>query len=344
MPGGLPDGAVVHPPELRIDCMTDYLKSNDSSAILLLCGVFGPDTDPSVKPLSLGEYNRTATWLNNRKLRPQDILRDEIIEQLRLDPIPDLPTSRIESLLARGAGLAFALERWQNKGIWVLCRCDETYPRKLRTHLNQHAPAVLFGIGDKKLVGVGGLAIVGSRDIDDSAAEFARDIARHAANLGLNVISGGAKGVDRIAMNAAIENGGRAVGVLADHLLKASVSPETRDLIRSGALTLITPYHPESSWSVPNAMNRNKLIYGLSDYAVVVSSDLNKGGTWAGATEELRRDHHIPVLVRIADDVPKGNPALVAKGAVPLPSPGEFNSALEATVSPIQPDLFGSSA
>jgi len=48
--------------------MTLYL-SDDTKAILLLCGVFG---DRTVKPLSPGEYNAVARWLvcGNRQGTP----------------------------------------------------------------------------------------------------------------------------------------------------------------------------------------------------------------------------------------------------------------------------------
>jgi predicted Rossmann fold nucleotide-binding protein DprA/Smf involved in DNA uptake len=35
-------------------------------------------------------------------------------------------------------------------------------------------------------------------------------------------------------------------------------------------------------------MGRNKLIYGLADFGVVVSSDYKTGGTWSGAVEALK--------------------------------------------------------
>jgi len=40
--------------------------------------------------------------------------------------------------------------------------------------------------------------------------------------------------------------------------------------------------------SVGGAMGRNKLIYGLADFGVVVSSDHKTGGTWGGAVEALK--------------------------------------------------------
>jgi predicted Rossmann fold nucleotide-binding protein DprA/Smf involved in DNA uptake len=65
-------------------------------------------------------------------------------------------------------------------------------------------------------------------------------------------------------------------------------------------------------------MGRNKLIYGLAEFAVVVSSDHQTGGTWAGAVEALKANW-CPVLARDGDDVPRGNKELLKLGATALP-------------------------
>ena len=65
-------------------------------------------------------------------------------------------------------------------------------------------------------------------------------------------------------------------------------------------------------------MGRNKIIYGLADFAVVVSSEFQTGGTWAGATEALKGDW-CPVFVRTSEQLPKGNCELLKLGALALP-------------------------
>ena len=64
-------------------------------------------------------------------------------------------------------------------------------------------------------------------------------------------------------------------------------------------------------------MGRNKYIYALADYAIVVSSDADAGGTWSGAVENLSQKW-CPLFVREADDVPDGNRKLLRKGGKPL--------------------------
>jgi predicted Rossmann fold nucleotide-binding protein DprA/Smf involved in DNA uptake len=81
-------------------------------------------------------------------------------------------------------------------------------------------------------------------------------------------------------------------------------------------------------------MGRNKLIYALSDLAVVVASAAGSGGTWAGAIEALKAGW-VPVFVRNSEPVPPGNLQLIAMGGVPLDQPG----ALAANASEAGPPL-----
>jgi predicted Rossmann fold nucleotide-binding protein DprA/Smf involved in DNA uptake len=55
-------------------------------------------------------------------------------------------------------------------------------------------------------------------------------------------------------------------------------------------LCLVTPFSPNAGFSIGAAMGRNRLIYCLADYAIVVASDAESGGTWAGATEALKNN------------------------------------------------------
>jgi predicted Rossmann fold nucleotide-binding protein DprA/Smf involved in DNA uptake len=53
-------------------------------------------------------------------------------------------------------------------------------------------------------------------------------------------------------------------------------------------------------------MERNKLIYALADWAIVVASAAGQGGTWTGALENLKAGW-APLFVRNGSDVPDGN-------------------------------------
>ncbi len=291
--------------------------SPDTEAILLLCGRFGSERgEPSSAtpgPLTQKEYERLTKWLLECKLRPGDLLGGDFAGRMSELVHAGLEPTRVESLIARGTALALALEKWQRSGLWVLSRSDAAYPRRLKKKLGQSAPPLLYGAGETSLLDAGGLAVVGSRNASEAALEFTREVARTCARDGLGMVSGGAKGVDVAAMQSAGEAGGVVIGVLAADLLRASVNRQNRMGIQSGQLVLISPFNPEAGFNAGNAMARNRYIYALADYALVVDSAEGEGGTWAGATENLRHAW-TPLYVRIPGESP-GNAALVAKGA-----------------------------
>ena len=72
---------------------------------------------------------------------------------------------------------------------------------------------------------------------------------------------------------------------------------------------------PDTGFNVGIAMMRNRYIYAQSKATVVVRSDLNKGGTWTGATENIKYEW-CPTLCW--DHPYPGNKALIEKGAVPI--------------------------
>ncbi|MEI6180064.1 MAG: DNA-processing protein DprA, partial [Chloroflexales bacterium] len=288
---------------------TSHILHPDTQAILLLCGSLGRPR-ASESPLTLGEYNQVAQWLQQQQLRPADLLEADGIMRVRTAGTQFPLGERVLSLVTRGAALALAVENWTNKGLWVVGRSDPRYPQRLRARLGRQAPPILYGVGERSLLDSGGLAIVGSRDADDEALDFTRSVALACARQGVAVVSGAARGIDSEAMQAALDAEGVVLGVLADSLARAAVAGKYRPAVRAGRLVLISPYDPEAGFNTGNAMNRNKAIYALSDFALVVSASLAKGGTWEGAVENLRRAW-VPLFVRSANPQLPGNQRLV---------------------------------
>jgi predicted Rossmann fold nucleotide-binding protein DprA/Smf involved in DNA uptake len=298
--------------------MTTEQITENAKAILLLCSRFGSGDNGAAKPLTTKEYDDLASWLRTRDWWPMDLLEESNISTLH-DPTLPVKLDRLRALLTRGTAMALAIEKWTNKGLWVICRSDDDYPQRLKQNLKGNAPPILYGAGDRALLSNGGLAVLGSRNVDAQGESFARDLGKRAAECRMQIISGAARGVDEFAMHGAFSAGGTVVGVLADSLLASAVSGKYREGLRDGKLTLVSTFIPEAGFSVGNAMGRNKYVYTLSDFSVVVSSDYKKGGTWAGAEEELRNKDRRPMFVRVGLDVPKGNTELLNKSALPFP-------------------------
>lgn len=295
---------------------TLHTLTPDSQVILLLCGDFGERADET-RPLSVAEYRKLAQWLHRQGLRPADLLSETVERALR-EAVGELPfTDRADRLLKRGGALALTVEQWANQGIWTITRGDAAYPKRIKEKLGWNSPPVLHGVGNQSLLSRGGIAVVGSRDADEEAAAFCQTLAAACARERIPIVSGGARGIDQTAMLGALDAGGDAVGVLAERLGKESLSGKYRAALNEGRLALISPYHPEIGFHVSRAMERNKYIYVLSDAAVVVSSSHEKGGTWSGATENLKH-RWVPMAVRNGDAMPEGNRALIQLGGKAL--------------------------
>ena len=321
--------------------MSETLSLN-TKAILLLTAPLIIGRGKSKEPahlLTSGEYMKLDLYLQEMGKQPADLLeadRDQILG----DRHHILDCNRLKRLLDRGFLLSQVIERWQTRAIWVLSRTDDAYPQKLKARLKKDAPSLLYGCGDREILNSGGLAVVGSRNVNDSLIEYTQEIGRLAAKARQTVISGAARGIDRAAMSGALEAGGKVTGVLADSLEQTAMTREHRNLLLEGQLVLISPYDPNAGFNAGHAMQRNKVIYALSDAALVVNADMNKGGTWAGATEQLERMHLVPIYVRSTGEPSKGLEALKAKGAIPWPNSVDTDN-LDTV---LQPDILKTSA
>lgn len=308
--------------------MTPVLSPNTQAILLLTAPLIAGRGTASSDLLSPGEYKRLARHLREIQRQPADLVSPGAAEILRACQ-PVIDEQRLQKLLGRGFLLSQVIERWQARAIWVVSRADAEYPRRLRARLREDAPAVLYGCGDMSLLESGGLAVVGSRHVDDVLIDYTMSIGQLAARAGKTLVSGGAKGIDQAAMRGALEAGGKVCGVLADSLEKATMNREHRKFLLDGQLVLISPYDPSAGFNVGNAMQRNKLIYGLSDTSLVVNSDLNKGGTWTGAVEQLDKLRFVPVFIRSTGESSVGLDGLRKKGALSWPNPQDVDS-LEA--------------
>jgi predicted Rossmann fold nucleotide-binding protein DprA/Smf involved in DNA uptake len=298
----------------------DYL-GDDGQAMLLLCSSLALPAkakEMDLSPLKLSEWNQLERKIRESSLKTPAALQGQSADELaKAVALPTDEAERITRLLEFAGQLSVELQSLFDQGLWAVTRVDECYPSRMRDTLKHQAPVILFGAGDIRLLQRSGVAVVGSRNIDEAGAAFAREVGAKAVAAKLPVVSGGARGTDRIAMQAALDADGIAFGALADSLERTAHQADVRECVSDGRLVLLTPYAPTAGFSVGAAMGRNKLIYGLAGFAVVVSSDHQTGGTWAGAVEALKANW-CPVLVRDDEGVPRGNKELLKLGAVAL--------------------------
>ena len=305
--------------------MTPTLSPNTQAILLVTAPLIAGRGNASSDLLSPGEYKHLVRRLREIQRQPADLLSPSAADLIH-DCQPVVDETRLQRLLGRGFLLGQVVERWQSRAIWVVSRADANYPRRLKARLREDAPAVLYGCGDISHLESGGLAVVGSRDVNDTLIAYTKSVGRLAANAGKTIVSGGARGIDQAAMAGALEQGGNVIGVLADSLEKGAMNRENRGALLNGQLVLISSYDPSAGFNVGNAMRRNKLIHALADVSLVVNSDFNKGGTWAGAAEQLDKLRMVPVYVRSSGEPSTGLEALRQKGAVPWPDPQDADA------------------
>lgn len=295
----------------------------NTQAILLLTAPLEVGRNASSSDLlTLSEYNRLARLLRQRQRQPADLLGADASDVIAMCG-PAFDEARLKALLGRGFLLSQAVERWHGRAIWVISRADTGYPSRLKTRLKEDAPPILYGCGDPALLELGGVAVVGSRHVDDALLARTAKIGQLIAQSGRSLVSGGARGIDQAAMRGASLAGGTVIGVLADSLERAALAREHREGLMDGRMVLTSPYDPAAGFNVGHAMQRNKLIYALADASLVISSDFNKGGTWAGAVEQLEKYHCGPLFVRFGPEAGEGNDALLRKGALPWSEPSD---------------------
>jgi predicted Rossmann fold nucleotide-binding protein DprA/Smf involved in DNA uptake len=306
------------------------VSANTKAILLLTAPLIAGREESSKEWLTTSEYGKLARFLHKNECQPSDLIAAGGSE-LVLEVGKIVNSDRIKRLIDRGFLLSQAIERWQARSIWVVSRSDEAYPARLKERLRDLAPPVLYGCGDSAILNSGGLAVVGSRNADATVLNSATQIGELAARAQRTIISGGARGIDQAAMSGALEAGGKSAGVLADSMERSVLNLDHRNYLRDGQLVLLSPYDPQAGFNIGNAMQRNKLIYGLADAALVVQCDYGKGGTWAGAIEQLDKLRLVPVFILCSVQPDVALDSLQKKGALTWPNPTtaeDFNEAL----------------
>ena len=286
------------------------IYSDSAMAAILLCTNLGIEGE--YKPLTLKEWNGLGKTVNDMGYKIADLLKSEFTKKL---PISEKQKEQIKLLTCRGFSIALKLQELENKGIYIVTQFDNAYPKYLKRKLREKMPPVLFYAGDITLAGKIGIAIVGSRDVDDAGMLFAKDLAKKATKEKLIIYSGGAKGVDSISEKAAIDEGGYVVSFIGDSLSKKIRNKDVIQNILNKRILLFSDVNPDTGFSVGRAMNRNKFIYAAAHGAFVVSSDFGKGGTWTGAVENINNSW--TKLFVWSGCEKKGNKELISKGAIP---------------------------
>ena len=242
---------------------------------------------------------------------------------------------KLEQAKEKLVGQAFLVEKLSHEHIHLLTVLDENYPRLLKLALNRNQlPPVLCYAGDLQILERQTIGIIGSRNAGESSLAFTREIAQFLAEKGANVISGNARGVDRVAFEGATSTDNGHTTVVLPHGIRKLSGVQMRNLvpkIEAGNVLLMSQFHPDAPWVVSRAMERNKVVTGLAQVVIVAEADI-KGGTWEGANGALKQGRPLYVRQTVSSPLLAGNDALIDLGGLPLPWPTEHIAELSISL------------
>lgn len=250
--------------------------NNRERGFLLLTSHLG---DPLRRPLSVAQFRtlvqrvRAMEYpMEDRELRAADLTALGYGREM---------AERILLLLEDGEVLDHYLRRGDQSGCMPLTWCSEGYPGVLRQRLGAEATGCFWVKGDVSLLARPMIALVGSRDIDLENRRFARAVGYQAAKQGFVLVSGNARGADRIAQQACLDAGGQVISVLADSLARYAMHEH---------ILYMSEDVFDGAFSSQRALSRNRIIHCLGSRVFVAQCGLQHGGTWDGTTKNLRQE------------------------------------------------------
>lgn len=207
---------------------------------------------------------------------------------------------------------------------------DAAFPAALRTI--PHPPARLYGVGCAGALKEG-LAVVGARRATPYGRGLAKRFAGLAAAREVTIISGGARGCDAVAHEAALAAGTPTVVFLGggcNQLYPAENVGLFQRIVRAGGAVV-----SEQPWDFPPKPHtfraRNRLIAGLARATLIVEAGL-PSGTFSTADEALQAGREVWVVPgAITSDASRGANRLLYQGALPIVDDDSFHDALFST-------------
>jgi DNA processing protein len=270
----------------------------------MLCCRLGDET---ARPLTAAGF-RALSLLVRASQKPDEDGRELTAEDIQKLGYGKEEALRIAGLLSREERLSQYLAAAEKLGVTAVTRAGEAYPKRLAKALRMAAPVVLFCRGDLSLLEKPCVSLVGSRELREPGRRFAAAVGRMAAENGLTLVTGGAKGADAAGQDACLRAGGSAI-VFTPGSLEAPVPDRCLYLTEGGF---------EYPFSAPRALARNRLIHAMSEHTFAAQCAYGAGGTWQGCTENLRRGWS---RVLVYDDGSEAVKALLARGAEAVAEP-----------------------
>lgn len=208
---------------------------------------------------------------------------------------------------------------------------DSNYPALLK-EINDPPPVIFFR-GTLPNPDQPSISVVGTRRCSIYGKQVTRDITGELAKNSINIISGLALGIDGIAHEAALENGGSTFAVLGSgvdrkHVYPSAHQPLAERIIDNGG-AIISEYPPGFEPTQYSFPARNRIIAGLTLGTLVAEAPLESGALiTADRCLDYNRDiFAVPHPVTSVQGA--GGNALLKKGAILVTGADDILKALE---------------
>lgn len=294
--------------------------NDDGYAAMLLTMALSPDREEYARPYSTQEFRKLETAVRKSELRRMGQLLSADISALMIYlGMTEAEGYRAYTLLHRAVQLSYALENLSRQGIEAVTCYDADYPARIRRKLGEAAPPFFYRCGNAALLRAPAIAIVGIQGVrtDERVRSAIDALVEKAVAGGYTIITGGELGVSRFAAGAVGQHDGTLLDVLgggmSDHIHADGIA----ELIAMNRAAVISLVHPETMFTIPHAVTRNKLLFSLADAAFVFNTDGRRGESdilqsrccdwvyaWQGSAESR---------------------ALVSRGAIPMGDPADMD-------------------
>lgn len=269
------------------------------------------------------QHDMSLAW----RAAPDDLLRAGLDERTLTNFLQHRTSFDLDATLAKVEAL----------GAWVCTLDDERYPPLLKEI--HDAPPLLYVRGNLLPDDNHALAMVGTRKASTYGKKVAARIALAMAQAGVTVISGLARGLDRIAHETSLRSGGRTLAVLGngiDHVYPSENRALADEIVHSGQGALLTEYAPGTPPNKQHFPARNRIISGLALGVLVIEAPANSGALLTAnfAAEQGREVFAIPGNVSSPNSV--GTNRLIQDGAKLVMHPNDILSELHIQYNSVE--------
>lgn len=194
---------------------------------------------------------------------------------------------------------------------------ESVYPESWM-HLPQ-PPIVVFYSGDLSLLQFPSVSIIGTRNVSDYGKRVTHELSQVLIEQGISLVSGLAKGIDQIAHQTAVTEGGKTIGIIASGLNYSY--PRENMPLQSEMMAnqlVLSEYLPDAKIKKHHFVMRNRLVAGLTPVTIVIEAAIGSGSLITANYAIQFNKELLVVPGRITDSQAEGGNELIYNGATPI--------------------------